>query len=111
MSESTDLLNAIHEIRDLVRLMAEPQIAARDEKLREELINAVGRSEPKARAVLLMDGSHSQTAIHTKTGMHQGNLSTFVKQLGKAKLLTGDLKQPKLANPIPSDFFEKSRER
>jgi len=110
MSESTELLSAIHEIRDLVRLMAEPQIAARDEKLRQHLISAVGKSEPKARAVLLMDGSRTQAAIHSETKMNKGHLSTFVRQLGEAKLLSGEAKQPKLAIPIPSDFFEKARE-
>src|SRR6266498_430685 len=109
MSEPTELLNAIYEIRDLVRLMAEPQIAARDERLRQQLISAVGKSEPKARAVLLMDGSRTQAAIHSETKMNKGHLSTFVKHLGEAKLLSGDPKQPKLAIPIPSDFFEKAR--
>ena len=97
MSDSPDLLNAILEIRNLVRLIAEPQIAARDQKHRDELIRLVGKSEPKAKAVFLMDGNHTQTAIHAETNMHKGNLSTFVKELGKAGLLTGDMKQPNLA--------------
>ena len=107
MSESTDLLNAILEIRDLVRLMAEPQIAARDQKLRDELIRIVGKSAPKAKAALLMNGAHNQAAIRAQTGINQGNLSTLVKELAKSKLLTGDPKQPKLAISIPSDFFER----
>lgn len=110
MSESTDLLHTVHEIRDLIRLMTEPQIAARDEKLRENLIRIVGKSEPKARAVLLMNGDHTQAVIHSQTGMNQGNLSTLVKQLDAAKLLNGDPKQPHLAIPIPPDFFEKARQ-
>ena len=109
MSESTELLSAIHEIRDLVRLMAEPQIAASDEKMRQQLIGAVGKSQAKARAALLMDGSHTQAAIHSETKINKGHLSTFVKQLGEAKLLSGDAKRPKLAIPIPSDFLEKTR--
>ena len=110
MSESTELLGAVHEIRDLIRLMAEPQIAARDQKLREELIRIVGKSEPKAKVVFLLDGAHTQAAIHAETKMHQGNLSTFVKELGKAKLLSGtDSRQPKLAISIPADFFEKAK--
>jgi hypothetical protein len=89
--------------------MAEPQIAARDEKLRENLIRIVGKSEPKARAVLLMNGNHTQAVIHSQTRMNKGNLSTLVKQLDAAKLLDGDPKQPNLAIPIPPDFFEKAR--
>ncbi len=110
MSESTELLSAIYEIRDLVRLMAEPQIAARDQKLRGELIRIVGKSGQKAKAALLMNGAHNQVAIHAQTGIKQSNLSTLVKELSKSKLLMGDPKQPKLAISIPSDFFEKAKE-
>ena len=62
-----ETLNVICEIRDLMRLMAEPQIAARDQKLRDELIRIVGKSEIKAKAVLVMDGSRAQAAIHAQT--------------------------------------------
>lgn len=110
MSESSDLLSAVQEIRELVRLMAEPEIAARDQKLRDELIRIVGKGEQKAKVLLLFDGSHTQVAIRSKTGMASGNLSTFVKELRRAKLLTGDdPKQPKLAISIPRDFFEKAK--
>jgi hypothetical protein len=109
MSESTELLAAIQEIRDLVRLMAEPEIAARDQKLRDEVLRIVGKSEIKEKVVFLLDGNHTQAAIHAATHMHQGNLSTFVKELSKAKLLAGDPKQPRLVISIPADFFEKAR--
>jgi hypothetical protein len=108
MSESTELLKAIHEIRDLLLLIAEPQIAARDQKLRDELVRIVGKSIPKAKSVLLMDGAHTQAAIHTKTSVNQGHLSTLVKQLVISKLVVGDSKQPKLAIAIPCNFFEKT---
>lgn len=108
MSESTQLLEAISEIRDLVRLMAEPQIAARDQKLRDELIRIVGRTESRGRVVLLMNGSNTQAMIHSQTGFHRGNLSTLIKELSKHKLIVGDPKQPKLAISVPSDFFSKA---
>src|ERR1035437_3972536 len=104
---SAEMLSAICEMRDLIRLMAEPQIAARDQKLRDELIRIVGKSAPKAKSVLLMDGSHTQLAIRQKISINQGNLSTLVKQLTASKLIIGDGKQPKLAISIPSNFFEK----
>jgi len=106
MSETAQLLEAIGEIRDLVRLMAEPQIAARDKKLRDELARIVGSGAAKKKAVFAMDGSRTQIEIHKQTGMHSGNLSTLVKQLGKSQLLLGDSKKPKLAISIPTDFFE-----
>ena len=76
MDVNSELLEAIQEIRDLVRLMAEPAIAERDKRLREELRNIAGKSAPKAKAVLLMNGSRTQKEIHTESGMHQGHLST-----------------------------------
>ncbi|MEA3208878.1 MAG: hypothetical protein QOE70_1935 [Chthoniobacter sp.] len=100
------LLTAICEIRDLVRLIAEPQIAARDQKLRDELTRIVGIGEAKRKAVLTMDGSSTQMEIHKQTGVNAGNLSTLIKQLGNAGLLSGDPKKPKLAISIPGNFFE-----
>jgi hypothetical protein len=109
VSETTELLKAVLEIRDLVQLMAEPQIAARDQKLRNELIQIVGKSGQREQVVFLLDGTQTQAAIRSKSGMKSGNLSTFVKELRKAKLVTeDDAKQPKLAIAIPPDFFEKA---
>ncbi|MGO9586672.1 MAG: hypothetical protein ACLP2Y_10805 [Limisphaerales bacterium] len=112
MSDNSEqLLRAICEIRDLIRLMAEPQITARDHKLRDDLLRIVGRSVPKQKSVLLMDGTHTQAAIREKTNVNQGHLSTLVKQLGASKLLASDGKQPKLAIAIPFNFFEKGADK
>ena len=106
MSESSELLSAVQEIRSLIRLMAEPAIAERDRKLRAELKRIVGSSVPKSKSVLLMTGARTQSDIQRETGMNKGNLSTLVKHLNEAKLLSGDLKSPKLSITIPSTFFE-----
>lgn len=106
MMSSEELTAAICEIRDLLRLIAEPHIAARDAKLRDALAQIVGGSATKQKAVLAMDGSRTQSEIHKETGMHVGNLSTLVKTLSKSGLLSGDLKRPNLAIPIPSNFFD-----
>jgi hypothetical protein len=103
---NAELLSAIYEIRDLIRLMAEPAIAERDKKLRTELHRLVGNSGPKAKAIFLMDGTRTQATIQKDTGFNQGNLSTLVKQLKASQLLVGDGKQPKLAISIPDNFFE-----
>lgn len=100
------LLAAISEIRDLLRLIAEPQIAARDKKYRDELIRIVGASAHKRKAVLAMNGIRSQSEIRKLTGMDPGNLSTFVKQLNKSKLLAEDSKEPKFVFPIPENLFD-----
>jgi hypothetical protein len=100
------ILEAVNDIRELVRLLAEPAIAERDRKLREELRKIVGSSKPKARAVLLMNGTRTQSAIHDETGINKGDLSSFVKNLRDAKLLKGEGKEPHLAISIPNSFFE-----
>lgn len=105
-SNSSDLESAVNEIRELLRLIAEPQIAARDQKLRDELSRQVGKSSSKAKAVLLMDGKHTQTELVKKSGMQKGNMSVLVKTLSKANLLIGDIKQPQLSISIPPTFFD-----
>jgi hypothetical protein len=106
---SVDLLSAVQEIRDLLRLMAEPAIAERDQRLRSELRRVVGNSARKARSVLLMDGSRTQSVIQREVGINQGQLSAFVKQLNVSNLLASDGGQPKLAISIPANFFEEHK--
>lgn len=101
-----ETLKALWEIRDLLRLIAEPQIAARDQKRRDKLLAVVGRSVPKAKSVSLMNGTFSQADIRKQAGMNQGHLSTMVKELAQNGLLTGDIKQPNLAISIPPNFFD-----
>jgi hypothetical protein len=103
---SLELLEAVQEIRNLVRIMAEPAIAEHDKKARAELRRLVGNSPKKAKAVLLMDGSRIQSLIQKETGINQGDLSTLVKQMKASNLLSGEGKEPKLAIPIPQTFFE-----
>jgi hypothetical protein len=103
---AAEILNAVLEIRDLIRLMAEPAVAECDRKLRDELRRIVGRSPVKAMSALLMDGGRTQTDIHQEGGMNKGNLSTFIKELKASKLLAADERKPKLAISIPSNFFE-----
>jgi len=97
---SNEILSAVREIRDLIQLIAEPAIAARDKKFRDQLRKIVGNSKPKAKAVLLMNGSLLQTDIHRESGMQKSNLSTLVKQLAEAKLLWG--MERSRSSPLPS---------
>ena len=103
---SEELLRVVGEVRDLLRLIAEPQIAARDEKLRADLVRIVGRSAPKRQSVLLMDGSRTQAEICAESGIGKGHVSELTTQLRDAKLLVVDSKNPKLAISIPSSFFD-----
>lgn len=103
MSEDTEILR---EIRDLLRLIAEPALAKRDERLRASLEEIVGKSKQKAEAVLLMDGTRSQAAVGKGCGMDVGNLSRLVKTLRSAGLIDPDDKHLKLVFPIPSNFLD-----
>lgn len=102
----SNLASAVNEIRDLLRLIAEPQIAARDQKLRDGLSRLVGKSLPKAKAVILMDGKHTQGDLVKKTGMQKGNMSALVKALSQENLLIGEAKQPQLSISVPPTFFD-----
>jgi hypothetical protein len=108
MDENTEILR---EIRDLLRLIAEPAIAQRDKKPREALRSIAGSATgKKAKAILLMDGSRNQTGIVDECGINQGDLSVLVKKLKAEELLKGDSKQPELAISIPPNFFEQREE-
>ncbi len=101
-----ELLSAVLEIRDLIRIMAEPAMAEHHKKARAELRRIVGGSSERAKAVFLMDGNRTQAIIQKETSINQGGLSTLVKLLNEGKLLTGDKKLPKLAISIPLNFFD-----
>ena len=108
--ESSELVSAVKEIRDLLRVMAEPAMAEHDKKSRVELRRVVGTSSKKVKAVYLMDGTKSQAAIQKETGINQGDLSVLVKLLREGGLLSPDKKEPSLAIKIPKSFFEVGEE-
>jgi hypothetical protein len=108
MSDNSEqMLLVLTEMRDLMRLLAEPAIAQRDKKYRGELRAIAGSATgKKAKAIVLMDGTRKQAAIVNECGINAGDLSVLVKKLSAASLLVGDPKQPKLAISIPVNFFE-----
>jgi hypothetical protein len=103
MDEQTELLR---EIVELLRLIAEPAIATRDEKRRAALSEIVGRGKSKAKAVSLMDGQKNQATICKEAGIDQGALSRLTKALRTAGLIANDDKPPKLVIPLPPNFME-----
>ncbi|ABD86545.1 MarR family transcriptional regulator [Rhodopseudomonas palustris] len=108
---SAQMLSVLVEMRDLLRLVAEPAIAQRDKKLRGALRAIAGSvTGKKAKAILLMDGTRTQAGIVNECGITKGNMSVLVKNLKSTGLLTGDSRQPKLALSIPSTFFEQQGE-
>ena len=103
MSQEIELLT---EIRDLLQVMAEPTLAKRDEKFREAIRTVAGKSQKSGSAIMLMDGSRSQSGIVKEVGMDQGNLSRLVKALTAQSLITADEKHPKLRVKLPPNFFD-----
>jgi hypothetical protein len=101
--DSIELLRKIH---GLLELLAEDKIAQRDAKQRASLRELVGASPKKQKSVFLMDGTRTQAQIRKITGVNQGDLSTVVGKMHKAKLFEGDTKMPKLVISIPPNFFE-----
>src|SRR5258708_2371401 len=104
--EQTELLR---EMRDLLRLIAEPELAKRDQALRSSLLEIVGRSNPKMKAVLIMDGTRTQAAIRKESSIDRGALSRLVKSLRAKGVISGDEK-PKLLISVPPGVFESSDE-
>ena len=100
------LLDEVRRMRTLLELLAEPAIAQRDAKLRDELRRIVGSSAKKQRSALLMDGRLTQRQIVAHTSVNQGDLSTMVGKLENAGLLADGKKQPKLAISILSNIFD-----
>jgi hypothetical protein len=105
MSREIELLT---EVRDLLRIIAEPALAKRDQKLKEGLLDIVGNGKGKAKSIFLMDGSRTQAMIVKESGVDQGQLSRLVKALRAASLISADEKHPKLVISIPPNFFENS---
>jgi|ERR1700722_11392530 len=106
MNEQTELLR---EMCELLRVIAEPALAKRDEKFRAELIGIVGKSKLKGKAVSLMDGTRSQAVIAKESGIDQGALSRLVKTARGKDLISDDEKRPKLLVKLPVNFFETAR--
>jgi len=98
-------LKVLCEIRDLLLLIAEPQIAQRDKSMREQLRKIVGKGEKNIKAIGLMDGSRSQAAIAKEVPIDFGQLSRLVKNLAAAKLLkTGN--NPEVVIPVSESIFK-----
>jgi hypothetical protein len=102
MSKEIELLT---EIRDLLQVVAEPALAKRDEKFREAVRTVVGKGQKKRDAIMLMDGSRTESVIAKEASIDPGQLNRLVKALKAALLVGQDGKHPKLHVKLPSNFF------
>jgi hypothetical protein len=103
LNEQTELLQ---KILDVLTVMAEPQLAQRDEKRRVSLSAIVGKGSKSIKAASLMDGSRAQAIICKEAGIDGGALSRLTKALRDAGLLSADTKDPKINIPLTSRFWE-----
>lgn len=101
-------LDVLRDIRDLLMLMAEPQLAERDKARREDLRRIAGKGEKNMRAVLLMDGTKNQAAVAKEVPMDVGQVSRLVKALGEAKLLK-DTPNPHIVIPVSESVFKEAK--
>ena len=106
MNDENLLLDEVRQIRKLLELLAEPAVAQRDAKLREELRKIVGASPKKQQSVFLMDGSRTQKEIVAQTSVDRSDLRKVVVKLESVGLLSEGEKQPKVTISIPSNFFD-----
>jgi uncharacterized Fe-S cluster-containing protein len=98
-------LKVLCEIRDLLLLIAEPQIAQRDKLMREQLRKIAGKGEKNIKAISLMDGSRSQATIVKEVPIDFGQLSKLVKNLTTAKLLKQG-GNPEVVIPVTESIFK-----
>lgn len=101
-------LDILRDMRDLLMLMAEPQLAVRDQTRRNQLKKIAGKGEKNMKAVLLMDGTRHQAAIAKEVPIDVGQLSTLVKALREAKLLKEDA-NPTLVIPVSESVFKEDK--
>lgn len=85
--ESEEVL-LLREIRDLLRPVADHYQATYD--MRQTVRALVNSSAGRRKAWELAEGNLSQGDIHKESGMDQGNLSRFFKQLREIGAITGD---------------------
>jgi hypothetical protein len=101
-------LDVLLEIRDLLLLIAEPQLAERDKKWRDELRRIAGKSDKNIKAVMLMDGTRNQSAIAKDVPVDVGQLSKLVKALKAGNLLKTS-ENPEVVIPVSESIFKEEK--
>ena len=104
------LLIAVLEIKELLKLIAEPQLAQRDEKNRSLLRATVGKSLWKQKVIPHLDGTKTQTDIRNVVKVDRSDLAKFIRALRATDLLVGSEK-PHLNIDIPATFFQEEKDK
>ena len=104
MGSNNARLQVLVEIRAILLVMAEPQLAERDRSRRADLRKLVGRSEKGQKAVLLMDGSRTQAEISKTVPIDNGQLARLVGSLREMNLIV-EGEKPKIVIPVSVAMF------
>lgn len=89
---SDPILEALHEIRDLMRLSAKPAI----DEIIVELRKLTAASDKKMLAVTLMDGTRPKAEIAKESGYDKSDVTRLVKTLDSMGILNSSSENPKL---------------
>lgn len=101
-------IEVLRDIRELLMLIAEPQLAERDRVRREALRKIAGKGEKNVKAVLLMNGERMQSTIAKEVPIDVGQLSKLVTALREAKLLDQDNQNPEVVIPVSEAIFREA---
>ena len=103
---SAEITHLLREIRDLLSVIAGPQLAIRDQKARGEIVQIVGRSARRRKAILLMDGRRRRVDIQQSTGIDSGELSRFLTALKDAGVCNEENGTPRLLVHVDAGLFD-----
>jgi predicted transcriptional regulator len=95
------ILETLKDIRDLLRLSAQPTLDAALAEIRR----LVSTSDKKLTAVVLMDGTKSQSEIAKVSAYDKSDLSKLVKQLTDLGVLSSSSVNPKLLIPVTTQIL------
>lgn len=104
--DDTGAVRLLEEIRDLLKLIAEPQIRERERVGREMVRQIVGKSMKRRAAVLLIDGIRTRVQVQKEASIDQGDMSRLIAALVRAGVVTERDKVPQLKVDLDQSILE-----
>lgn len=111
MEYNEKIVNLLTEIRELLRIIAEPQLAERDRQGRATIVKIVGRSQKRKSAVLLIDAVRTRADIQKLSEIDPGDLSRFMSELKEAQLCEEQSRVPRLRVSVDEKMFDQKGEQ
>lgn len=101
----TDSIRLLEEIRDLLKLMATPQLMERIRDDRTLIRQQVGKSSKRRAAVLLIDGIRTRAQVQRDAKIDQGDLSRLITALKRAEVVNEEEGVPTLRVEVDEAMF------